>query len=170
MTIGDILAIVAAVVGICVSAWALMVTCGLMFPAKAETARQVLLSKPKACIGLGVGLALVPGFLGVVMLGSPHPGLKLLGMLGILTVLGCGALGGAGVSFVAGDRIQSMAPELSDYAVFVRGAGFLVVGSIFPIVGWFAFGPIALFAAVGSGARAVLRGTSVVRQSAEPLA
>jgi hypothetical protein len=168
--IGDVLAVVAALVGICVSAWALMVTCGLLFPAKAESARSVLLAKPKTTIGLGLALTLLPGVLGIVMLGLPLPGVKLLGMAILLAILGCGALGGAGVSFVAGDRIQRMAPDLSDYAVFVRGAGFLVVASVFPIVGWFFFGPLALFAAVGSGARAIARGTLIVRHGAEPIA
>ena len=74
------------------------------------------------------------------------------------------------VSFVAGDRIQSMASDLSDYAVFVRGAGFLVVASVFPILGWFFFGPLALAASVGSGAKAVLRSSGLVRHGAEPVA
>ncbi len=170
MTIGDILAIVAAVVGISISAWALMVTCGLLFPDKAETARTHLLAKPKASIGLGLGITLVFGFLGLAMLGSPVPGLKLLGMIDLIAVLGCGAVGGAGVSFIAGDRIQQMSPTLSDYAVFVRGAGFLVVASAFPIVGWFGLGPVVLCASVGSGVRAVMQGISLHRRHPEPVA
>ena len=155
--IGQVLAIVAALVGICISAWALMVTCGLLFPARSETARAALLENPKGTIALGLVLALVPGFVGVVMLGLPLPGVKLMGMVILLSVLACGALGGAGLSFIAGDRIQGMASDLSDYAVFVRGAGFLVVASVFPVLGWLFFAPLALSAAVGSGAKAVVR-------------
>ena len=162
--IGNVLAVVSALVGICISAWALMVTCGLLFPGKSEAAREFLIRKPKAAVGLGAAITLVPGFLSMVLLGLPMPGAKLFGFMVLLTILGCGAVGGAGVSFVAGDRIKSMAPDLTDYAVFVRGAGFLVVASVFPILGWFFFGPLALFAAVGCGARAVLRSTARVAQ------
>lgn len=163
--IGDVMAVVAALVGICISAWALMVTCGLLFPSRSDAAREYLVRRPKAAIGLGALITLIPGFLGIAILSVPMPGAKLFGMLVLLTILGCGALGGAGVSFVAGDRIQSMAPDLSDYAVFVRGAGFLVVAAVFPILGWFFFGPLALFAAVGCGAHAVARSASRARST-----
>jgi len=132
-----------------------MVTCGLLFPSKSEAAREFLVRKPKAAVGLGALITLIPGFIGIALLSAHMPGALLLGLMILLTILGCGAVGGAGVSFVAGDRIKSMAPDLTDYAVFVRGAGFLVVASVFPILGWFFFGPLALFAAVGCGARAV---------------
>ena len=74
MTIGDILAIVAGLVGICITAWALMVTCGLLFPTKAETARAALIAKPKAtsCWFRASGSLALPGFVGVALLSAPN--------------------------------------------------------------------------------------------------
>jgi hypothetical protein len=154
--IGEVMAIVSALTAICISAWALIVACGLLFPARAELARSILVSKPKACLALGVGVVVILGFISVALLNGHLPGMKLLGMVGILTILGCGAVGATALSFVAADRLQDMAPGLPPYAVFIRAAGFVVAGSVFPILGWFAFAPLAFCAAVGCGWKAVM--------------
>jgi hypothetical protein len=166
MTIGDIIGIIAAIAAICAGAWGLTVTCGLLFTARAETARQVIVKSAKSSIGIGAAVTLVPGFVGLVLLGVANPGAKLAGMLVILAILACGAVGGAGLAFVAGERIREMDESLSDYAVFSRGAAFLVAASIFPVLGWFGFAPLAFFAAVGSGARALNYSRTVDRSQA----
>ena len=62
----------------------------------------------------------------------------------------------AGIAFHASDRLVTMAPDMNPYAAFTRGAGFLIIGCIVPVVGWFAFGPLLYLAAIGAGTKAVL--------------
>lgn len=155
VTIGDVLGVVAALVGLGLTSWALMVSCGLLFPNRVNRAMLVAESRPWKNIGIGA-LTLLPGFFGVLMLGAPFPGVKLIGWTLILTVLGIGAIGAAGLGHLAGKSLARMAPEMGEYPAFVRGCGFLVTASMLPLLGWFAFGPVTLLAALGSGARSLL--------------
>lgn len=155
MTIGDVLAVVAGLFAICLSAWSLIMMCGLLMPKKAEAAREALYLSAHKCIGIGFAIGIVPGFIGFgLAVNAPLPG-KIFGWLLLLGILSLAAIGASGVSFVAGDRLQDLAPDMSPYSVFAKGSAFLVIASILPIVGWFLFGPLAFLASVGSGFRAV---------------
>ncbi len=163
VTIGDVLAIVAVLVGLGVTAWALMVCCGLLFPLRVDRARMEAERHPWSNIGTGV-LVLVPGLFGAVLQTPPVPGVKLVGWMLILTVLGIGALGAAGLGHLAGRTLNRMAPDMQEYPAFVRGSAFLVTAAMLPILGWFAFGPLILLAALGAGARALAAPASRVAE------
>jgi hypothetical protein len=154
VTIGDVFSVVAFLIGLGITAWALMVSCGLLFPNRVERARDAAQSRPWGNIGLGL-LVLLPGLIGVLMLQVPAPIIKLVGWTLILAVLGIGALGSAGLGHLAGRSLSRMAPQMGDYPAFARGCAFLVTASLMPILGWFAFGPLALLSGLGAGARSV---------------
>jgi len=155
VTIGDVLAVVAILVGVGVTAWALMVSCGLLFPHKVDRARVAAELSPGKNMLFGLAV-LIPGFLGVAALGVPNPVVKLVGWLLILGVLGVGAVGTAGLGHLAGRRLAEMWPEVGEYPAFVRGCAFLVTASMLPALGWFAFGPALLLIGLGAGSKALL--------------
>ena len=146
VALGDITSIVAFFLGLGGTGWALTVALGLLFPE--QTARASGSMKGAFVRGL---LPLFVGFLGVVMLSLPLPGVKLLGWLVLLSVLALASLGLAGLSRVAGRRLTALQPDMGEYPAFLRGAGFLVGASLFPLLGWFLFAPAAFVVALGAG-------------------
>ena len=153
---GDVLAVISFLIGTGISAWALTMAYGLLFPAKSEVAKLAVSSRPWKCIGNGALILLVFGGLGFALLAVPRPGVKLLGWLILMTILAIGALGLAGISLNASERLRRMEPNMSHYAAFSRGAGFLIAGCILPIVGWLGFAPVLLLASIGAGVKATL--------------
>jgi hypothetical protein len=155
--LGDVLVIVALIVGLCLTQWALIVAFGLLFTRRAETAQQVLLTRPGRTIGLGALIGVPTLLMALALLAQPIPGQKILGTIVLLALLSVAMVGGSGLALVIGERLKEMAPDMPDYAAFSRGAGFLVMGSMLPLLGWFAFWPIALLASIGAGFRALQR-------------
>lgn len=146
VSIGDVMSVVAFLLGVGGTAWAMTVTMGLLFP---EATEQASLSMKGAFVrGL---LPLLFGFFGVVMLGIPNPAVKLFGWVALLAVLALAALGLAGLSRVAGQRLRTLQPDMGPYPAFLRGAGFLVSASLFPLLGWFLFAPAAFIVSLGAG-------------------
>ena len=158
---GDVLAFVSLLIGTCLSAWALTVTYGLLFPDRSEIAKSILSANPAKCVGRGVLIIATVGVVGAILISVPNPAVKLIGWMVLLVILSSAALGLAGAARMAGDRMQSMAPEMNHYAAFCRGAAFMITGCIVPLVGWFAFGPVLFLAAVGAGSAAALRRPSI---------
>ena len=160
---GDVLAVIAMLIGICVSAWSLTMAYGLLFPAKTEVAKQAVMDRPWKCLGRGVAVLFTVGLVGLLLVSKvPNPLIKLIGWVLLLAIFSVAALGMAGISSIASDRLRRMAPDMSHYAAFSRGAGFLIVGCVLPIVGWLAFGPILYLAAIGAGYKAA---TSKVQET-----
>lgn len=156
VTLGDVFAVIASLVGIGLTSWALIVSFGLLFPTKAEIASSALREGPGRSFLFGLLMTGVFGVLGVGALSNPLPGVKLFGWILVLGVMALAAVGGAGLSILASDRVRNLDPSLTPYAGFVRASAYLVTGSMLPILGWFAFGPVALVCAVGAGTKAML--------------
>ena len=151
VTIGDVTAIVAFLSGLGLSSWALVVCAGLLMPERVDRARAALAFSLRACILRGLGLVAVPGIISFVLIVQPAPLGKLLGMAGLLCLLALAVVGTAGISRAAAEQIRSMQPDVSDYASFTRGAGFLIGGAMLPLLGWFLVAPLMLVAALGCG-------------------
>ncbi len=154
VVMGDVFAVVATLAGVCLSAWALLLVAGLMFPAKTRAARRVVEASPWSCVLIGLGLAAFVVF-AVALAANPNPGVKLAGTTMYLAVLCLGVVGGSGLSQLVGERIQPMDPTLAPYRALARGAGLIVVGGLLPLVGWFVFAPVTLIVSMGAGLRAL---------------
>lgn len=163
---GDVLAFVFLLIGTCVSAWALTMAYGLLFPGKCWVARQEVGLRPWKCIGRGALVVVTLGLFGAVLLALPNPVTKLLGWLVLLAIFSVAALGMAGIALNAGERLQKLSPDTSHYAAFSKGAAILIAGCILPIVGWLAFAPALYLASIGAGVKALL--TKVIES--EPMA
>ncbi len=154
MVTADVLAVIALLVGIGGTAWAMTVSMGLLFPE--QTSRASAATKGAFVRGL---LPAGSGVLSLVLFNLPVPGAKLFATLLLLAVLALAALGLAGLSRVAGRRIALLSPEMGEYPAFLRGAGFLVAACLFPVLGWLLFAPTAFVVALGAGWSGVSRRT-----------
>jgi hypothetical protein len=165
ITMGDVLAVVTSLFAICFATWALLLASALLFPSKAEHASDAASHKPWRNLGRGLVVTLVLGTIGVGMLASPLPAAKLIGWVVVLAHLAISALGMAGITLIAAERLQRLEPSLSPYACLVRAAAIMVIPGILPVLGWFLIGPLLLLAGAGAGWNAVMvRNRTVVQQ------
>ncbi len=162
LLMGDVLFVVATILAIAVTNWAMIMAIGLLFPGRARDAQAEITENPWKCLVRGSLLGLPLALFALVLMGIPFPIAKLAGVALMVVVLGIAALGSAGLAMVAGERLQELAPEMPVYGVFSRGAGFIVASSILPFLGWFGFGPIALVVSLGAGLK-VIRAKAPVR-------
>lgn len=156
ITIGDALAVVGTLFGVCASAWALVVGCALLFGNAAERAEHEV-ERPWKCLGIGTLLALTLGVLSFALVASPAGPLKLLGTILYVVLLFVAAVGATGIAGTAARRIREMDPEISPFSALVRGAGVLVLSGILPLLGWFGIAPAVLLISLGAGTMAALR-------------
>lgn len=157
ITIGDSLSVVATLLGLGVTTWALTLVMGFLFEKRAHRANQVVKSTPWKCLVLGFVLLLTVGTFSVALAALPDPGLKLLGTMGYLWLLSHAAIGLTGVAHLVSDRIAEMDPEASRYRNFVRATGLLVTAGYLPVLGWFAFAPLMIAFSLGAGVLAVFQ-------------
>lgn len=157
ITIGDSLSVVATLLGLGVTTWALVMVVSLLFEGKARQAKSVLADSPWKCFAIGLMLILTVGLISVALASAAEPVLKLVGTIGYLWLLAQGALGVAGLAHLVADRISEQDPQATPYRAFLRATGLIVVAGYLPILGWFAFAPLVLAASIGSGVLAVFR-------------
>lgn len=164
MIIGDVLSVVAGVLGTFLTLWAAVVAAGLLFPCPAERARASL-EEPKRAVVRGLLVVATLGLLSFLMSASPFPLVKGLGLILLFWLLAVSVLGTAGVASAVGRRIQDLDPGMAAYPATVRGAAFVVGGTLLPILGWFAFGPVLFLASLGAGWQALV--PSMRREASE---
>ncbi|RYG85185.1 hypothetical protein EON77_06035 [bacterium] len=153
--IGDVIAVVAVLVGLGVTAWAMLV--GLAFALPGATRRaQIRIASDATGTALTGTLWLLVPTLGVLGINAPHPGLKLVAAILLAGSLLIAAIGAAGLAAIVGERI-SAASGLSTYAGLVKGAAYLVAAMQLPILGWFVGLPLVLVLGLGAGFPSVLR-------------
>lgn len=155
-TIGDSFAVVAILAGICLSAWALILAVALVFPGKAQHARNRLVHKPWASFFGGL---LIWGTLGVVSLGmmaNPLPVGKLMGWTLFMALTAIASVGSAGLASLASERLRAMAPDMTPYAAITKSAAVIVVSGLLPVLGWFLIVPFLVFASTGAGIQALM--------------
>jgi len=170
MTIGDVMAVVGGVLAICLALWVLLIGAALLFEVKAQAARRVLENQAGRALGVGVALLVTLGFLAIALFKAPG-GFKLLGWALLLSLLATSLLGGSGLALLLGERTGALAPQLSPLGALARGAGMLALAWMFPVLGWFLIGPLAVIIGLGAGAKALrTKAPKVLPQSAPALA
>ena len=155
VTIGDVFTVVAAILAICVSAWAFMLTTALLFRRRTQIAQGAIESRPWKAFGIGSLILLTIGVASLRMIGDPIPGVKLIGTLLMLGLLSVAAVGGGGLAQLIGERMRPMDPALSAYGAIGRGAAIIVVAGLLPLIGWWVFAPVVLAISLGSGVTAL---------------
>jgi hypothetical protein len=161
MTIGDVLAWIGGIGALCVSAWTLYVAVALLFVQRSNQAADAITTSPWKHGLVGFLVTLVLGPVGIAMIQIPNPIGRLFGLVTLLVLLALAAIGGAGVALIAARRIRSLDQSVSPFAALCRGAAFVVVPSLFPLLGWFLLGPALFFVGLGAGIR-TLRASETV--------
>ena len=80
MTIGDVMAVVGFIGGVCLSLWVTLIGVALLFESKATAARGVLETQTRGALGLGVLLLATVGFGAIALINAPGA-LKIFGWL-----------------------------------------------------------------------------------------
>jgi hypothetical protein len=155
-TIGDVLTIIGFIFGILVSIWALLVGFALLFPKKARAAQEEIETSPWLCFFTGLFTYAAGIVIVLLFLNLHNPFFTLIGWSAAIVMLALSVVGGSGLSLLAGKRIQQMDRRRSQYRALERGALLLVVGSLLPVFGWFAFAPLVINFSLGAGALSVI--------------
>jgi len=151
MTIGDILAVIAAVLLVGASWAATILMIALAFPSRVAAAQAKLTAAPGVCLLRGLGVALGGGLLAILLVQAPVGPVRGLAMvvLGGLGVLA--ALGSAAVVRLLGARIDALGSPLTPFGSLTRAAALYVAAGFLPIIGWGVVLPVALLLSIGSG-------------------
>ena len=151
MTIGDILALIAAVLLVGASWAATILTIALAFPARVAAAQAKLTGAPGACFARGLVVLVIGGLLAIALLRAPVGpvrGLALfvLGGLGVIA-----AVGSAAAVRLLGARIDALGSPMTPFASLTRASVLYVAAGFLPVIGWGAVLPAALLLSLGSG-------------------
>jgi hypothetical protein len=156
VALGDSFTVVALLGGICLSAWAMILSIALVFPGKAQHARTRLVKRPWLSFFTGLLLWLTVGVVGFGMIASPLPIGKLMGWTVLMALLSIAAVGSAGLVTLASERLQALALDLTPYAAVTKSAAMIVVAGLVPVLGWFLIVPFLVFASTGAGIQALM--------------
>jgi hypothetical protein len=152
MTIGDVLAVTAGLIGTGTAWAATILLFALAFPEKSAAAQAQLTQSPKRCLAIGLGIVVGAGLLAAVCFGAAAGPIKLVAGL-LAAGLGLvAALGSAGAVRLLGARIIGLGTPMTPFASLTRASILYVLAGFLPVIGWFVVLPGVLFLAVGSGA------------------
>jgi len=166
VTIGDVFSVVAALLTVCFSAWAVMLATTLLFTNRTQNAQRAIVARPWRAFFGGLALMLIVGTTALALAANPIPGIKLIGVMFLLALLSVAAIGAGGLSSLVGERMQPMDPSLSAYKAVGRGAAIVVGATLLPFVGWWVFTPIVLAISLGAGVSALMARTSASTEAA----
>jgi len=157
MTIGDVLAVIAAALLVGASWAATILTIALAFPARVAAAQARLTSAPGTCLARGLVVLVIGVVLAIVLskaAAGPVRGLALL-VLGGLGVIA--AVGSAAAIRLLGARIDALGSPMTPFASLTRASVLYVSAGFLPIIGWGVVLPAALLLSLGSGVAALGR-------------
>lgn len=160
LVIGDVLAIVAALVGSAVTVWALVMALSMLFVRRVEVAAEAVEQHPWGAALLGFGLVITVGLVGVVLAAMPVPIVKLMGLTILMVLCVLALVGIGGMSHLISRRIRSFAPETTPYQALVKGSSLVVMAGFVPFVGWFLVGPLVIITGLGACAMALVKGAA----------
>lgn len=155
-TIGDSFAIVALLVGLGLTSWAMMLGAAILFAQKAQAARTITEQHPWRSFAIGIVVLLTVGLFSLVAIQVPNPATKLFGTMGLLGLASISMFGMSGLCMILAGRIRAMEPGLSVYASLVKGATVIVIASFLPMLGWFFVAPLLFIVSLGVGVQAML--------------
>ena len=155
MTFGDVLAAVAGLVGICLTAWSTLLAFSILFPERASQASDSIQGSAARVGARGAALGILMIVASIVLFRLHQPFFTLVAWLIVLAVLSLAALGGSGMALLMAGRVRTHEPQLSAYAALMRGAALVVVPGLLPVFGWFLVAPLMLFVGIGAGTNAL---------------
>ena len=155
MTIGDILAVIAAISAVAATWGATLLLASLGFPSKVALAQEKMTSAPGRTFLRGLAAVFVVAIAGGIV-NSSHSGPTRV-IAGALwsALLILSAVGSAGIVRLIAERIEAKSPALAGFPSLTRATALYVAAGYLPVVGWFAIAPIAFIFSVGAAWSAV---------------
>jgi len=135
MIMADILKILLIIIGILtiyVSYWLLSEA---LFPALVEGASRQYRTPFKITF-VGLGAAVLPVVLGLVLAHTPNPLVKLIGLTLVVVPALLGLAGSAGLTLRIGAGLPSPADQTQPWRRVLRGGILLACSFLLPVVGW----------------------------------
>jgi hypothetical protein len=174
ITIGDALTVVSLIVGTCLALWAMIIGMAMLFTRRAGQAAAHLERSPAGALLIGAVLTFAVAAANVVLQQAPNGLVRLLGWSLIYGALSISLVGASGLAILVGGRIQRMDGRMSAFSGLMRGAAFIVIAGLLPLLGWFLFIPLILMFSLGAGLQATFykgRPTAIpaLGNGAEPL-
>jgi len=152
MTIGDVLAVIAAFFVVGASWAATILIFALAFQFRAAAAEQKIISSPGRCFLRGLVISIVVG-VAALLLNKSHAGPVRIIAGALLTGLAVLAIvGSAGIVRLISDRIRGHGSEMTPFSTLTRGAILYVLAGFLPIFGWFLVLPVGFLISIGSAA------------------
>jgi hypothetical protein len=127
-----ILLIILGILTIYVSYWLLAEA---LFPDLVERASEQY-RKPFKITFIGLGAALVPVVLGLILANVPNPLVKVLGLTLLIVPAMLGLAGSAGLTLRIGTGLPSPTDEAQPWRRVLRGGVLLACSFLLPVVGW----------------------------------
>jgi hypothetical protein len=155
MTIGDVLAAIAAVFVLVGSSVAAMLVSCMAFPKKVQAAKVLVTSSPTACGFRGFFIIFIVAVVGRVLTTAPFGGAKLLGLLIISALVIPALLGGSAIVDLIADRMVSFGTQFSRFTALTRSGILYGFACLLPGAGWFLILPLCLCISVGAGVGAI---------------
>ncbi len=169
-TIGSALTIIAIVVGLAFSAWALLIGSTLIFRRKAQISYSLIRHAPGRSFFLGAVLLFLIGFVSLVLVALPVPAIKFFGWCGVMFLLSLATLGSGGLVLLVSDRLREYDSRLRPFVAIHRGALLIVASGLVPLLGLFVIFPAVLSTGIGAAVQAVFMRHELVSAEAEYIA
>jgi hypothetical protein len=162
MLLGDVLTVVALIVGLGVSAWGLFVGSAFLFQRRSIRAQHAIERSPAKAFWLGLVAALVIVILGVRVYAVPNPLAKVLSVLILGALVYFVSVGGSGLSRLIADRIRSEDSAITPLPAIVRGSLYIVLASAMPVIGTVLIAPVVIALSTGAALQAIFGREPVV--------
>lgn len=149
MTIGDVLAMIAAIVTTAAAWGAMILLAALLFPAKSIAAEQCLTTRPWACLFRGMAVVAILTIVALVVVNNGFGPFRLIagtiaGLAGLLS-----AIGSAGVVRLIASRDTET--TVLNHKTMLRATTIYILSGLLPIIGWLLVTPVFLLISVGAG-------------------
>lgn len=151
IVLGDVFAVIATLVGLFLTGYAMISGLSLLFAARARQAADELICAPRAIALRGFLIGVPSIFLFLVMLGLPNPITKLVGWMGIVLLLTVSMFGASGVAWIMAEKLRLLDANQTPHSAMSRSIMLLLGAALFPVVGWFLFAPVMIFTGLGAG-------------------
>lgn len=165
LTIGDVFSVVAFLFGMAFSAWALLIGSAMIFSHKSQISESLIRHAPGRSFVLGLVMLLVIGIISLAFISVPFPLAKLVGWSGILVALSLATVGGGGLVLFVADRLRMYDARLRPFAALTRGALFIVLSGLVPLLGLLVVFPVVLAMGIGTGVQSLFMREAIQAQS-----
>jgi len=148
--LGDVFAVVAVLVGLFLTGYALVFALGLLFQNAADEMSAQITDRPFATGLKGALTGVFSTIFFLVIAQIPLPLTKLMGSLGVMVILMMSMLGWSAIARIMSRRLTDMDPGMGAQVAWSRAVMILMGAALFPFIGWMVVAPALAF--VGFGA------------------